>query len=290
MTSCSSLAHELKINHTNLGAPFSLRCLMGILLMFTATQLNLAQSYADSGLPRTQVLRAAHPIALDGHGSDRSWAAAPPLGLLYNNGHDRGKVPERKSEVRLLWDVTSLYIFFQFESHHVKAFYHGTDVGVWDDPARLDIAETILDPEGLGKRYFEINATPGQGTLDCVVQWHEDKPSWDRSWPSKPFTILSRQWKSTPAGGEGWSCEMAIPWAELSCIPHPGLEIRADFFRADSDLPSPYLAWSPTGVEFFHVPSRFGSLVLCDSPSSPTATGVRNSNNPPGENPSSAHE
>lgn len=232
----------------------------------TTTQSQPTSCVVHPGCPRAEVVRVNRAVSVDGHGGDDAWSSATMVPLVHNNGPDLGKAPALDSHLRLLWDDQHLHLLYRFASRNIKAVYTGRDVGVWDNPAMLDIAEAILDPDGRGLRYFEINATPGGGTLDCLVQWSRGKPAWDQSWPSQPLDIQIGCWKNHDSGCGGWTCEMAIPWSDLGVEPKPGLEIRADFFRADSDMKSPYLAWSPTCEGFFHVPERFGTLVLRETP------------------------
>lgn len=232
----------------------------------TSTQSQTTSCVVHPACPRADVNKVNRPVKIDGHGGDDAWSSATMVPLMHNNGPDLGKAPALDSRLSLLWDDEHLHLLYLFESRTIKAHYTGRDVGVWDDPAKLDIAEAILDPDGRGLHYFEINATPGGGTLDCLVQWTGGKPAWDRSWPSHPLDIRVGRWTDHDSVCRGWTCEMAIPWNDLGVEPKPGLEIRADFFRADSDLKSPYLAWSPTSEGFFHVPQRFGTLVLRENP------------------------
>jgi len=218
---------------------------------------------AISGTPRLEVPRTPQPVKIGLTTSNDIWSSAAVAPLVFNNGLSSGTRPERSSKVRIMWDSAFLYLRFEFESSNVKKFYTKHDDDVWGNAKRLDIAEAILDPQEAGTRYFEINATPGGGVLDCLVVWSDGKPSWDRNWPKQPLPIVARD--TVPSDGfTGWICEMAVPWKTMECEPKTGMHIRANFHRADSDFATPYLSWSPTGEPFFHIPGKFGTIVLTD--------------------------
>ena len=201
----------------------------------------------------------SQPIKVDGF-IDRQWEAAREVGLVYNNGPYLGKTPAWDTQVKSLWNNDNLYFLFKCKSKNPKPFYQTRDCGLWNDPDKYDIAEVLIDPEGKGREYFEINVNSGGGSLDCRVTYKNKERKWDKTWPLTPLKIKTRL-VNNENGFDGWICEIAIPWKSISSSPKAGKSIKVNLFRADNDLPTPYLAFSPTGIPSFHVPEKFGMLI-----------------------------
>jgi hypothetical protein len=213
--------------------------------------------------PTINSLQIRQPVEIDCN-IDKQWESAQPVDLVYNDGPYCGKIPAWNTQVRSLWNNKNLYLLFICKTKNPKPMFHLRDCDLWSYPEKMDIAEILIDPKGTGKDYYEINVNSGGGTLDSEVTFKNGKRNWDRSWPKKPFKISTKLIKSEN-GYDGWICEAAIPWKNLSRKPKPNMVIDANLHRADNDLPSPYLSLSPTKIPSFHVPNRFGKLTLLPS-------------------------
>ena len=127
------------------------------------------------------------------------------------------------------------------------------DDALWEE----EVVEVFLDPFGDSLCYFEIEINPLNTVTDLFIR---------RTW-----TGLKRdlRWNCeglvTACGtlAYGWVAAFQIPFASLGdCHPSRSPVWRVNFSRIDrpKDQPRELSAWSPTRVNSFHVPGRFGFL------------------------------
>ncbi len=176
-----------------------------------------------SALPASAItaVRTTQPITLDGKLDEGDWLRAPMLGDWVENMPNE-KAPARvKTQVRVLFDASALYIGIRAEDPNPeqivapfvrrdKVFGNQDNVLVW------------IDPTGAGKfaQFFRVNA---RGVL-ADGSWNEDSLEEDFS-PDYDYEAM------TTIDATGWSAEFRIPWASLR-LPQPTpAQLRIIAFR-----------------------------------------------------------
>ena len=184
---------------------------------------------------------------------DRYWDgrdARDEKGLSWNN----------LTQVRSLWNQDALFFFFEcwFDHLNVGPGAPGCRVpGLWEK----DVAEVFLMPEG-SSGYFEVEVNPLGQWLDVhIVQPRVDvRFNWQSGLTARvELKSEKRLWQAFLR----LPFEPIIAAAQVSARPGAGDAWRANLFRVAGVEPArEYLAWQPTYVLDFHVPSAFGSLIF----------------------------
>jgi hypothetical protein len=178
------------------------------------------------------------------------WANCARISLRENLS---GRPPQWGTEVRLGWSGGFLHGLYQCQDPNPWATKTTRDDALWEE----EVVEIFLDPFGDSLCYFEIEINPLNTVTDLMIR---------RTWTGvrKDFN-----WKCeglvTACGtlAYGWVAAFQIPFASLGdCHPTRSPIWRVNFSRIDrpKDQPLELTAWSPTLVQSFHVPRRFGVL------------------------------
>lgn len=220
------------------------------------------------------------PITIDGSLDDPAWSSAPEYEMMAN--HDPlADVGPYKTTVRLLYDATRLYIAFRCSDPHVWSTFARHDEHLY----REEVVEAFLCPSGNLKENYELQASPFGVTFDAKIgnRKGDGGTAKDLIGPDFAWTCTGFQAKAAIVAGtgnraragtakaEGWTVEMAIPFASIPGGPHtppqPGDVWRAGLYRIERPAEGPdlYLAFSPTLTRpanrpDFHRPGRFGTL------------------------------
>jgi hypothetical protein len=177
-----------------------------------------------------------------------AWAQCSRLFLLDNLS---GRQPRWATEVRIGWSDGGLQCHFLCQDPKPSATKTDHDDALWEE----EVVELFLDPFGDALSYFEIEVNPLNAVVDLFAR--------------RTLTGLKKEFAWHCAGlitavGRppfGWMAALRVPFASLGdCAPNGTW--RANFTRIDRpDEKSRELsAWSPTLVNSFHVPERFGTL------------------------------
>jgi len=159
--------------------------------------------------------RASEGPKLDGKLEDPVWAKAAPSDPFRSSS---GNISPR-TEVRVLWDSTSLYLGFQLEDPDILAPPE-------DCSHDADRVVAVLDAR---KRALELSVT-ASGQL-CQ---REAGKGWTPSRALRGRVSIEGTLNGGGRVDRGWSGELAIPWAILgSKAPKGGEELRASFYRVD---------------------------------------------------------
>jgi len=141
------------------------------------------------------------------------------------------------------------------------------DAHLW----KQDCVELMLDPDGDGKNYFEIQVSPRGVVFDTRYDARRvPKPFGHLDWDSQSrIGVSTRGAIDDREADAGYSVEIAIPWQAFSLDRKPvlppaiGDEWRANLYVMDLGAKQQQAAgWSPPGIGDFHVPSRFGILAF----------------------------
>ena len=214
-------------------------------------------------VPVLRCPRASESIVVDAESGESSWSYAVAIELVNNDGPEAFGRPRLGTDVKLMYDDTYLYVFFRCEDDDVRVDYHNHDDPLWNSYASLELVELVLDPQGQGRDYFEINVSANGVVLDVRVNRGDEGLAFDVGWNAEGLLVAARVLPGVQDGLDGWAAELAVPWSALEQPPpSAGDTWRMNVYRGDGGLALPRLSWSATGKASFHVPERFGVVVF----------------------------
>lgn len=202
--------------------------------------------------------KSDHPIVMTGRMDDPAWAAAPwsddfvdILGPDNNNqGHPE---PWHKTQVKILWDDSCLYIGAWMEEPTPWANLTLHDSVIFKD----NDFEVFIDPDSDNHNYceIEVNAHGALWDLFLAKPYREGFGpvihNWETLASSEPTEMQGPTgWRplkrvvfvdgelNSKSGGKGWGVELSIPWSifsfianEMACPPKPKDKWRINFSR-----------------------------------------------------------
>ena len=214
-------------------------------------------------VPRLAVVQARHAPKLDGFLTDPVWTSAHTSAPFVET-RSGGKAPLAAS-AKLLWDRRYLYVAVDVSDTLLRASDREHDDHLWEQ----DCVELMIDPDGDGRNYFEIQVSPRGVVFDTRYDARRvPKPFGHTDWDSKARAATSlRGAIDDPEPDAGYTIEMAIPWQAFSSKNRPasppaiGDTWRANLYVMDLTRDRQQAAaWSPLGIGDFHLPARFGIL------------------------------
>ncbi|MFK7992123.1 MAG: carbohydrate-binding family 9-like protein [Sandaracinaceae bacterium] len=221
------------------------------------------------GAPRTDIPDYTAPRVsaptLDGRLDDAAWSSAPETEVFVRTMD--GAPGDPRTTARLAWDDDALYVAFEVEDPFLRCTLTGDDPHLWEQ----DTVEIMIDPDGDGRNYFELQLSPTEQVFDTRYDARRvPQPFGHVDWDSGLVgATVVRGTVNDGEADEGYTAEMAIPWgafqagATPSSRPRPGdtwrvalyvLDVREDGARG--------VGWSPPMVGDFHVPDRFGRVTF----------------------------
>jgi Carbohydrate-binding family 9 len=240
--------------------------LFTLLLAFLLFLANSAAVQAEEFRPPSyDIMRAQGPINVDGNFQELEWFAAPSLGDFHFPWFLAGT--REQSIVKLLWNDDYLFIACICQDAHITARHSEHDGAIpTDDCIEIMLAPRANHPEC----YFNIE----WNLLGGYIDGHRPLGA---SGPRTPWDVtgikIAGNAQGTPNSDSdtdtSWTVEVAIPWSNFrehlaNFPPLAGDVLRANFNRHGGDMNMQYSQWSPadTPSPAFHVPHRFGTLVL----------------------------
>ena len=183
------------------------------------------------------------------------WANCARLSLLEN---ESGRPPRWGTEVRLGWNDQELHGLFICQDLIPWATETNPGDALWEEEA----VEIFLDPFGDSLSYFEISISTRNAVTDFFIRRTRNGLKKNSTWHCEGM--------ATACGilAYGWVAAFQIPFASFGdCHPTRSPVWRANFARIDrpSDQVRELSAWSPTLVNSFHVPERFGVVRFNDA-------------------------
>ncbi len=215
--------------------------------------------------------RAEKPLTLDGKLDEADWQKATATPSFVNT--ITGATADPKVSVKTLWDDTHLYVAFEVQDQLLKSTFDKNDDHLWEQ----DCVEIMVDPDGDGKNYFEIQVSPANKVFDTRYDARRvPKPFGHVDWNAGVKSGVELRGKlNDDEADEGYTAEIAIPWTAFAAgepkheAPKAGDTWRLNFFVMDTlENGQRAVGWSPPRVGDFHMPQRFGKLVF-DSVSGP---------------------
>jgi hypothetical protein len=216
-------------------------------------------------------------VVIDGKLDEPGWVAAPWTEEFVDIEGEAKPKPRFRTRAKLLWDDAYFYVAAEMEEPHVWGTITQHDAVIFQDPD----FEVFIDPNGDSHEYyeFEMNALNTGWDLFLPKPYKDGGPAMNE-WeiPGLKTAVHVRGTLNDPADtDEGWSVEIAIPWAVLAeharrpAPPRPGDQWRVGFSRVQWQIeikdgkyvkvpntPENNWIWSPQGVVDMHRPERWG--------------------------------
>ncbi len=216
---------------------------------------------AEPPLPEYVAKRTKTPPTIDGDLSDPVWKTAAEVQLV---GSYDGRPTSLKTTARLTWDDKQLYVAFD-----------SADSDVWgnllkrDDPIYTqEVVEVFLDANADLKTYNELQVSPHNVQFDAYFPARREGMDLTFDAQMKSAVKVRGTLDDNSDKDDGWSAEMAIPFARLAEVPNtppkPGDKWRFNMYRLEhhnrKDIEG--MAFSPLFIGDFHALPRFGYLTF----------------------------
>ena len=210
-----------------------------------------------------EVLRSATPIEIDGKLNDGPWAKAGLIDDFVLNLD--GSPSPYKTEARMLYDSTFLYVSFRCLDQNIWSTFKRRDQHLWLE----EVVEVFLQADPQQTSYIELEVNP-LGTMLDIYLLDIRKPLHYQSWNSEKlkWAVQVTGTVDGKSGDQEWTCEMAVPLEDIVTAPHrpprAGDRWRLNLYRVEQKPQPASLAWSPTFKDDFHLPAMFGEIVFSD--------------------------
>ncbi len=227
--------------------------------------------------PAYECVRASAAIVVDGALDDAAWRSATWTRDFVDivGTHDR-PMPTLRTRAKLLWDADHLYIATEVTEPRVAATIRRRDEQLF----REQVFEVFIDPGEDGEDYLEIQINP----LNTICDLAMNKPYRQGGKANVAFNLSGLRTAVRVNGtvnepsdtDEGWTVEMAIPWAAIKSLsddtvapPREGERWRVNFARMRPVEPGQHerarvrrdmWVWSAQGAIDMHLPARWGEV------------------------------
>lgn len=171
----------------------------------------------------------------------------------------------KAGDVRLAWDDTYLYAAAAFADRDVWSTMLTHDDPLWKE----EVFELFVFGRREAKRYLELQVSPRGVTFDAKFEsYRKGQTDWDSAW--KTAVQLRGTLDNRKDRDQGWSVEVAVPWAEICaltptpCPPRPGTRVSINAFRFErpEGKATVGLALSPTRAPDFHAAANAADVEL----------------------------
>ncbi len=194
-----------------------------------------------------QAVPTASPIVLDGRFDEPVWRDAPVIGEFVQRQPAEGAEPTERTEARLAYDDTALYVAIQAFDRQPAGI-----VGMLtrrDERSPSDWVKVAIDSFHDRRSAYEFAVNPA-GVKADVYYFNDgdDDASWDAVWDVQ----VARD-------AQGWRAEFKIPFSQLRFARGGGpvgLAITREMPRANETVTWPLIARSATGFV-----SQFGDVI-----------------------------
>lgn len=217
--------------------------------------------------PAARAERASTEITLDGE-LEEAWESARPTSAFVNSTNG-APVEGLTAQGRFLWDDDHLYVAVEVDDRSLRSAMTARDEHLWEE----DVVEVMLQPLGERTAYYEIQVAPTGTTFETRYDDRRlPQPFGHVDWnPDVRVGVSTRGTVNDETPDEGYRVELAIPWSSLAVdgepvgTPDGGAVWRINLFAIDRPLGdggAVAAAWSPTYTNDFHVPHRFGRVMM----------------------------
>jgi hypothetical protein len=225
---------------------------------------------------------------IDGDINEGEWRQAQWTTDFVDIEGDLKPKPPLQTNIRMLWDDSTLYVAARMYDPQVWAKLKNHDDVVFRD----NDFELFIDPLNTSHHYYEIEVNALNTIFDLFLPKPYRNggmavPGWDAHGLRTAVKIQGTLNNPTDTD-KGWTVEMAIPFKALSsgfrsAMPKNGTMWRINFSRVQyntqvlngqyvklkdtsgRDLPEHNWVWSPQGVINMHYPERWGYLLFSDA-------------------------
>lgn len=221
---------------------------------------------------RLPAIKTTAPVKVDGKLDEPEWGNAPATSALVDPL--TGKEGAFGASVRAMYDQTNLYFAFDVADTYLKSSFQKADEHLWTQ----DAVEIMIDPDGDGKNYYEIQASP----LGVVFDTRYDLPRRPApfgylEWSSLTTVKVTTRGKANDDQVDtGYLAEMSVPWKSFGVDGPPATAAgkpsswRMNFFVMDARKDGQRaVSWSAPLVGDFHTLDRFGQVEFLNSGSVP---------------------
>jgi hypothetical protein len=204
--------------------------------------------------------KAPSDVTLTADPQSRFWRDVP--GIVITTDYAGKPVPNNRMEARSRWTSGNLYILFICDYDELTLKPNPSTAVETDKLWEWDVAETFLgaDFDDIA-RYKEFQVSPRGEWVDLDIDRSAQKRGAGVAWNSG-FQVKAR----IDPTRKVWFGEMKIPFDKIGIdSPAIGTKLRAGIYRCAGREPGRKLiSWQTTGARSFHVPERFGVLLLKD--------------------------
>lgn len=214
-------------------------------------------------IPRLEIPFASEPPIIDGSLDDAIWASAAHTERFVDTMSGAPAEPEARAH--LAYDEEALYVAFEVRDPLLRSSFEGHDAHLWEQ----DAVELMIDPDGDGLRYVELQVSPTNVVFDT---WFDSRrapaPFGHIAWSSRlRSAVRTRGTPNDEEADDGYMVEIAIPFESLAPMggsaPRGDNEWRVALYVLDALAEEQRgVGWSPPMVGDFHVPERFGRLAF----------------------------
>ena len=213
-------------------------------------------------IPRIEARRLKGTLLLDGRLNEAAWREASGTAVFVNTRTGEPAAPTTRA--RLLWDQDALYVAFEVADSDLRSTFTRDDERLWEQ----DVVEVMLDPDGDGLNYFELQVSPAGYVFDTRYDSRRrPQPFGHMQWSAQLRRGVDISGTLNDAKSDrGYAVELALPWKSLAPYhlpPRPGDTWRIALYVLDGQAGGQRgVGWSPPLVGDFHVPQRFGYLTF----------------------------
>jgi hypothetical protein len=204
-------------------------------------------------------------ITIDGKLDEADWVAAKTTVPFVDPM--TGAQGSFNTVARVLFDAERIYIGFDVKDSWLKSSFSKADEHLWEQ----DAIEVMLDPDGDGTNYFEVQVSPLGVVFDTRYDTvRQPRPFGDVAWSSHATAkVVATGTANDDDNDEGYVVEMSMPWTAFAAgatpasPPADGEAWRMNFYVMDSQRDAQRaVAWSAPRVPDFHTPQRFATVAF----------------------------
>lgn len=216
--------------------------------------------------------RIATPPVIDGRIDDPIWQTIPWTPPFWSS---MGFVkPRHETRAKLAWDDQNLYVAFAAVDDDIVSKNQQGEPFVHDDDQLYtsEVVEIFLDADNDGRTYDEIEISPLDKIFDSSFTGRRQGMNIAWSSGTRHAVQVRGTVNDSSDTDQGWTAELAIPFAQLTAVPHVPPQVGEhwtfNLFRLDHGrgVGEEGQAFSPVMIGDFHNLPRYGTLVFGGPP------------------------
>lgn len=235
-----------------------------LLCLFLSNTTPFAQT--EFPLPIYEIYSVNDSIFVDGLPTEPAWQQAPVIDEFSYPWFEGGE--KERTEVRMLWDRSYLYVFFTAYDAFISSHLTQRD----DPVSRDDCVEVFIAPDTARvENYFNFE-------FNAITTILDRSPHMERSsrWNADGIKVanhIAGTLNDSSDVDDYWTIEVAIPLSVFEPFapdspPKQGQSWRLNLYRTGGDINLQYATWSNTlrPKPQFHAPDRFGIVTFSTTP------------------------